>query len=660
MAISVISVSSDSSEDIMKTPDGRIILFGTIPTTIPDTTPVIAPPTTQTDTIGIPTETPIIAPTISPSPDYTPASPDYSPASEIESDLHEDPSSCHIPPLPASDHSSPDLPSTSARPSHKRRSSPMTSVPALLPVIKALYPIRVDLIPSPKRVRDIGYLADVDVGPRETRVERVTHPTMLEDIPEPAQEGAVETIEGVQREQRHRIIGVESAVVALTERVAELERDNRRLRGTTSVESQRVDRLQRGMSPEEIEAREPARNLETLNENEKEQEGKNGGNENGENGQNGNGVNEGNEKGGNGGNGNGGNGENGNRGMNYGCFMPMAREYTFQDFLKCKPHTFSGTEGVVGLTRWFKKMETVFNISKCPTKYQVKYATCTLQNSALNWWNSHKRTIGGNDLTAYTQRFQELILLCTKMVPDEDDKVERFIGGLPDNIQGNVIAANPGSPTFDYVYYPSTNLFNRLPQPEYSHDDLHLDVTVVLRISFDPTKSLDYKVVQLFARTNMTLKFMFTLLRQAIRARVGTESEDKQLALYKFNIDDHDHPIITTIEIPNGLNQGRNFLQSYGGRECSYDPMIEQADIPGILHMQGRLFESNGCLLLVCRDVINSREFTIYEMVKGVMCGRLDDDDDDDDDDDKDEDEFIPPFEVDLNIYEFISSLASV
>ncbi|GJW58047.1 putative reverse transcriptase domain-containing protein [Tanacetum coccineum] len=49
----------------------------------------------------------------------------------------------------------------------------------------------------------------------------------------------------------------------------------------------------------------------------------------------------------------------------------------------------------------------------------------------------------GNDLTAYTQRFQELVLLCTRVVPDKEDKVERFIGGLPDNIQGNVIVAKP-------------------------------------------------------------------------------------------------------------------------------------------------------------------------------------------------------------------------
>nr|GFB91892.1 hypothetical protein [Tanacetum cinerariifolium] len=101
IAISVISVSSDSSEDIMRTPVGRVILFGTIPTTISNTTPVIAPPTTQTNTTVIPTETPIIAPTIPPSPDYTPVSPDYSPASDTESDPSEDPSSVHIPPLPA-------------------------------------------------------------------------------------------------------------------------------------------------------------------------------------------------------------------------------------------------------------------------------------------------------------------------------------------------------------------------------------------------------------------------------------------------------------------------------------------------------------------------------------------------------------------------------
>ncbi|GKB36863.1 putative reverse transcriptase domain-containing protein [Tanacetum coccineum] len=92
-------------------------------------------------------------------------------------------------------------------------------------------------------------------------------------------------------------------------------------------------------------------------------------------------------------------------------------------------------------------METMFNISNYPSKYQVKYATCTLQDSALTWWNSHKRTIGVDAAYAMKwaglMRFQELILLCMRMVPDEEDKVERFIGGLPDNIQRNVIVVEP-------------------------------------------------------------------------------------------------------------------------------------------------------------------------------------------------------------------------
>ncbi|GKE05943.1 hypothetical protein Tco_1397961 [Tanacetum coccineum] len=58
----------------------------------------------------------------------------------------------------------------------------------------------------------------------------------------------VQVIEGAQREQGHRKVRAETAVIVLTERVAELERDNKRLRGTASVESHRVDRIQRNMA----------------------------------------------------------------------------------------------------------------------------------------------------------------------------------------------------------------------------------------------------------------------------------------------------------------------------------------------------------------------------------------------------------------------------
>ncbi|GJS40311.1 reverse transcriptase domain-containing protein [Tanacetum coccineum] len=171
-----------------------------------------------------------------------------------------------------------------------------------------------------------------------------------------------------------------------------------------------------------MEARDAAMNLKPLNGNggnKGDGYGGNGGNRNGGNRGNRNGGNGGNGNGGNGGNGNGGNGENrngnrnGNHGMNYGGFMPVSRECTFQDFLKCKPHNFSGTEGIVGFTRWFEKMEIVFNVSNCPSKYQVKYATCTLQDSALTWWNSHKRTIGVD--AAYAMNWDGLMRLMTKV-----------------------------------------------------------------------------------------------------------------------------------------------------------------------------------------------------------------------------------------------------
>ncbi|GKD63722.1 hypothetical protein Tco_1305830 [Tanacetum coccineum] len=126
MAISIISVSLDSSEEGVGTTAGRIILFGTIPTTIPDTTPTVTPPTTHVDTTLIPAEIPTISPIISPSLDYTPASPDYSPASDMEYDPSEDLSSDRIPPLPATspflsstdDSSGNDIPDTPPSPTH--------------------------------------------------------------------------------------------------------------------------------------------------------------------------------------------------------------------------------------------------------------------------------------------------------------------------------------------------------------------------------------------------------------------------------------------------------------------------------------------------------------------------------------------------------------
>ncbi|GJW79052.1 hypothetical protein Tco_0140734, partial [Tanacetum coccineum] len=73
--------------------------------------------------------------------------------------------------------------------------------------------------------------------------------------------------------------------------------------------------------------------------------------------------------------------------------------------------------------------------------------------AALTWWNGHVRTLGhdaaynhrvrGNDVAAYTQRFQELALMSTKFLIDETEKVDKYISGLPDNIHRNVMSARP-------------------------------------------------------------------------------------------------------------------------------------------------------------------------------------------------------------------------
>ncbi|GJR31180.1 reverse transcriptase domain-containing protein [Tanacetum coccineum] len=130
------------------------------------------------------------------------------------------------------------------------------------------------------------------------------------------------------------------------------------------------------------------------------------------------------------------------------------RECTYSEFLKCQPLNFKGTEGAVGLAQWFENMESMFYINNYTVGCQVKFATCSLLGSALIWWNSYVRIVGhdaaywmpwktlmkmmtenyyprneikkleiklwnlvvkGADVESYTQRFQELILLCSRM-----------------------------------------------------------------------------------------------------------------------------------------------------------------------------------------------------------------------------------------------------
>ncbi|GJW49924.1 putative reverse transcriptase domain-containing protein [Tanacetum coccineum] len=133
--------------------------------------------------------------------------------------------------------------------------------------------------------------------------------------------------------------------------------------------------------------------------------------------------------------------------------------------------------GIRGIVR-----TPLFHISNCVVENQVKFATCTFLRNALTWWNSHMKTVTqdvayamdwkalkkmmtvkycprgeikkleidlwnlkvkGTDVASYTLRFQELALMCGRMFNEESEEVEKYVGGLPDMIRGNVMSYQP-------------------------------------------------------------------------------------------------------------------------------------------------------------------------------------------------------------------------
>ncbi|GJT50941.1 hypothetical protein Tco_0977098 [Tanacetum coccineum] len=64
---------------------------------------------------------------------------------------------------------------------------------------------------------------------------------------------------------------------------------------------------------------------------------------------------------------------------------PVARQCSNKEFMSCQPINFKGTEGAIGLIRWFERIESVFSRSNCTEDYKVKFATGTLTEEALSW-----------------------------------------------------------------------------------------------------------------------------------------------------------------------------------------------------------------------------------------------------------------------------------
>ncbi|GJW84764.1 hypothetical protein Tco_0157909 [Tanacetum coccineum] len=124
---------------------------------------------------------------------------------------------------------------------------------------------------------------------------------------------------------------------------------------------------------------------------------------------------------------NSGNGVNNETSSSVGGVEHTVRSCSYKEFLTCKPQN-------------------------C----QVKYATCTLLDGALIWWNAYVQSVGldaANETTwteskqimteEYCPRNEEVALLCPTMVTPEYKKIERYIWGLPDDIQGNVTSSKP-------------------------------------------------------------------------------------------------------------------------------------------------------------------------------------------------------------------------
>nr|GFC55562.1 hypothetical protein [Tanacetum cinerariifolium] len=133
---------------------------------------------------------------------------------------------------------------------------------------------------------------------------------------------------------------------------------------------------------------------------------------------------------------------------------PVARECTFADFIKCSPITFRGNKGAVGLIRWIEKTEMVFTVSKCTEANKVVktwaemmvmmtedfFPPEEIQRMEVELWNLRVKEM---DISSYTTRFNELVILCPRMVPTERKKVEAYIRGLSENIKGEVTSSEP-------------------------------------------------------------------------------------------------------------------------------------------------------------------------------------------------------------------------
>nr|GEY21665.1 reverse transcriptase domain-containing protein [Tanacetum cinerariifolium] len=72
---------------------------------------------------------------------------------------------------------------------------------------------------------------------------------------------------------------------------------------------------------------------------------------------------------------------------------PVAKSGNYKEFISCQPFYFNGTKGAVGLIHWFEWTESVFSYRNCAEENKVTFATGTLTDDALSWWNAYAQPI---------------------------------------------------------------------------------------------------------------------------------------------------------------------------------------------------------------------------------------------------------------------------
>ncbi|GKC37452.1 putative reverse transcriptase domain-containing protein [Tanacetum coccineum] len=125
---------------------------------------------------------------------------------------------------------------------------------------------------------------------------------------------------------------------------------------------------------------------------------------------------------------------------------PAVQECTFAGFMKCSPIAFHGP----ALTWWNAKVATMGleNVNQMPWTEMKQlmiaefYPIEELQRMEHEMWNLKVKEY---NIVAYTQRFNELALMCPRMVNPESVKVDAYIRGLTNNIKGEVTSSKPAN-----------------------------------------------------------------------------------------------------------------------------------------------------------------------------------------------------------------------